>query len=140
MCEALQLYLSPKYNIRLYHDIGHNIVTRKSPKIVLRTDFSLDFLSSYIEACYRLQFKISSMQILHLILLQIASKMEFTKLGWLGHMLSCLDTTSLFQGKNYFCRKTQKSLFVPYIWYGKAIFLLKKGHVSSWPRILVWPN
>ena len=24
-------------------------------------------------------------------------------------------------------RKAQKSLFLPYIWYGKAIFLLKKG-------------
>ena len=27
------------------------------------------------------------------------------------------------RGKNYFWRKTQKSLFLPYIWYGKAIFL-----------------
>ena len=28
---------------------------------------------------------------------------------------------TLYRGKNYFRQKTQKSLFLPYIWYGKAI-------------------
>ena len=32
------------------------------------------------------------------------------------------------EGKNYVWLKTQKSLFLPYIWYGKAfLLLLKKG-------------
>ena len=31
------------------------------------------------------------------------------------------------KGKNYFWRKTQKSLFLSYMWYGKAIYFLKKG-------------
>ena len=30
-------------------------------------------------------------------------------------------------GQKLFLPKTQKSLFLPYLWYGKAIFLLKKS-------------
>ena len=37
------------------------------------------------------------------------------------HLL-VLAQTLIYKGKNYFCRKTQKSLFLPYFWYGKAIF------------------
>ena len=33
----------------------------------------------------------------------------------------------LIVGQKLFLTETQKSLFLPYIWYGKAIFLLKKG-------------
>ena len=46
----------------------------------------------------------------------------------------------LYVSKTYFWRKTQKSLFLPYIWYGKAVFLVEKRHVSAWPKILIWPN
>ena len=31
------------------------------------------------------------------------------------------------KGNTYFWRKTQKFFFLPYIWYGKAFFLLKKN-------------
>ena len=43
-------------------------------------------------------------------------------------------------GKNSIWQKTQKSLFLPYIWYEKAIFFVEKGQVSAWPRTFIWPN
>ena len=44
-----------------------------------------------------------------------------------GAMCAKQGSKFLSLGKNYFCRKTQKSFFLPYSWYGKANFFLKTG-------------
>ena len=51
---------------------------------------------------------------------------QHTRYKHKGLLFIC-DISLVFQGKNYFWRNIWKSFYLPYKWYGRAKFCLRKG-------------